>query len=166
MPSIARHVPPRRATSLIELVIVVLLVGIVSAVAAPRFASTLSHYRAETAARRIRADLNFARRQAKSSGQERTVTFSPVTNSYQLLDVPDPDHSDQAYVVELSETGNSASLVSVDFDGELSLTFDVYGRPRAGSPLAPLSSGTIVVAAGEWQSTVVVNATTGKADLP
>jgi hypothetical protein len=57
-------------------------------------------------------------------------------------------------------------LVSADFDGETSVTFDAYGRPWSGAPPASLAAGTVVIAAGGWQRSVVVNATTGKASLP
>jgi PAS domain S-box-containing protein/prepilin-type N-terminal cleavage/methylation domain-containing protein len=47
----------RNGFSLIELVIVTMIIGILGAVAAPRFADALSAYRVETAARQLRADL-------------------------------------------------------------------------------------------------------------
>jgi Tfp pilus assembly protein FimT len=143
-----------------------LIIGILAAVSTPRFMGALSHYRAEGAARRIKADLEFARKQAKATGKEVTVTFTVATNSYQLTGVADLDHPDQIYAVDLSETGNSAALVSADFDAEPSLTFDIHGRPVAGSPPAPLSAGTVVVAAGNHQRSVVVSPVTGKASIP
>lgn len=166
MPPATSHRRTNMAFSLIELVVVVLIIGILAAVATPRFMGALSYYRAEGAARRIKADLDFARKQAKATGQDVTVTFSVATNSYQFSGVADLDHPDQNYAVDLSETGNSAALVSADFDAESSLIFDLHGRPLAGSPPAPLAVGTIVVAAGSEQRSVVVNPTTGKASMP
>ena len=78
----------RHGLTMIELIVVVLLIGIITAVAAPRFADAVVRYRADAAAKRVAADLEFARRIAKTSGKSQTVTFSLIANGYSLPESP------------------------------------------------------------------------------
>ena len=54
----------RRAHTMIELVIVLIVLGIVAAIAIPMHLDSLSRFRVQAAARRVAADLEFARRKA------------------------------------------------------------------------------------------------------
>lgn len=151
--------------TLIELVIVVLILGIMAAVAAPRYRDSLSRFRVEATAKRVASDLQYARRIAKTSGAEQSVEFTPNADQYELVGVSHPDHPDSGYVVDLSKTGYPATLALVDFDGNTDVTFDMYGRPFTGSPLAPITSGTIIVQSGPEQRVIVIDPTTGKTNV-
>ncbi|MFV2065841.1 MAG: Tfp pilus assembly protein FimT/FimU [Pirellulales bacterium] len=156
----------RYGFTLADMAIAMLIIGILAAVAAPKFVDSIVWFRAEAAVKRVAADLNFARHEAKSSGKSRSVDFVVATNSYTLSGIADLNRASQLYSVNLADTGYPATLVSVDFDGNGSVTFDRYGHPYAGSPLAALTSGSIVVESGNVQGTVVVNPTTGEASVP
>ena len=69
--------------------------------------------------------------------------------------------------MELAETGYPATLISAAFvEGTTTkqdVTFDMYGRPYTNGKA--LASGSVVVAAGSRQRTVVVDFTTGKATV-
>ena len=178
MPPTPSH---RRAFSLMELVIAVLIMGILAAVAAPRFTGSLCELRAEAAAKRIAADLNYARRMAMTTESRQRVHFytnnvtDPNDQVYELMDQLHLDHSDQAYVVDLGQSAYPARITSVAFTNSNGFTaprrmqFDIFGVPAAGQPpgdpLAPLVSGQVVVTLGTAQRTVVVNAVTGEASI-
>ena len=74
----------RRGFTLLELVLVVAILGVVAAIAAPRYGNAIQNYRANAAAQRLRADLEYARARAKSTSSSRTVTVSPGSCSGSL----------------------------------------------------------------------------------
>ena len=156
--------PSRRAAShrtgltLIDLVIALLVIGVLSAVAAPRFVHMLGRYRVDAAASRMQADLEYARQQARTHNQSRTVIFDAAAHTYELTDAAHPDHPGGTYVVSLSDAGEVA-LKAASFGAENAprVTFDLYGRPDSG--------GSVVLTAGPSQRSVRVDGTTGRVTI-
>tara|TARA_R110002072_G_scaffold243821_2_gene403084 strand:+ start:61587 stop:62066 length:480 start_codon:yes stop_codon:yes gene_type:complete len=145
----------RRGLSLIDLTITVLIMGVVAATASPKFAALLTSYTAESTARRVAADLNYAASAAAQTSQSVTVTFDVSGNSYSVTGVDSPDHPGSAWVVSLANGGRNAELVSVNFAASQAVTFNAYGRPN--------NPGSIVLSSGSDTATVVVDAATGRA---
>ena len=144
------------------MLIVVLIIGITAAIAVPKYADALDRYRVEGAANRIRRDLLFARTIARSGSKSVTVTFQTGTNQYELIGQPNPDRPGESHIVLLANTGYPVSLTSVNIDGGTSITYDMHGRPFAGTgTTTPMSSGTISVASGVRQKSVVIEPETG-----
>lgn len=145
----------RRGFSLIELVAVVLIVGIVAALAAPRVASALARQRVDGAARRVVADLALAQRAARAASASRSVTFSTATGGYTVSGVDNPNQPGKPYVVDLGAEPYGAEVISILFTGGSVLTFDGFGQPSSG--------GGVVLRCGDGCRRVVVDATTGEA---
>ncbi len=144
--------------SLIELIITMLIVGIMGAIAAPKFHDSLSYHRANSAAMRIVADLKLAREYAKSTSADQTVTFSLGTDSYSITPgLTDLDRSSQPYEVTVSDAPFQASLISANFGGTATVTFNGFGAPDDG--------GQVVVQVGSHQVTVLLNVETGEATI-
>jgi type II secretory pathway pseudopilin PulG len=143
--------------SLLEIVLVLAIVGVLAAVAAPRYAQAGARYRADLAARRIRADLCLAQSQARAASAPRSVSFLPGPAQYQLLGVLSPDGVAGDYTVALSAEPYRAELVSASFNGSLQVVFNGWGLPDAG--------GTVVVRAGSEQRTVVLDGGTGRVTI-
>jgi Tfp pilus assembly protein PilE len=154
MPS-PRPASRRTGLTLIDLVVALLIIGVLSAVAAPRFVHMLGRYRVDAAASRVQADLEYARQQARTHNQPRTVVFDAAAHSYELAEADHPDHPGGKYVVSLSDAGE-VSLKAAAFGAENAprVTFDLYGRPDSG--------GTVVLTAGRAQRSVRVDGTTGR----
>ncbi len=141
----------RSGFTFIEMVIAILVMGILSAVAVPNYVTAIAKYRADLAARKIVADLHYAKSEAQRTSQSRTVHFYSVENRYILEDVVDIDHPDLPHtVVELVNDPFSATIVSVDFDGDSAVIFDMYGRPD--------SIGTVDIQSGNVLRTVTLAA--------
>jgi len=143
--------------SLFEVLLVLALVAIFSAVAAPRYGRASGRYRADLAARRVVADLRLAQSSARAASCTRTVSFSTATDQYQLSNVPALDGASSDYTVDLSAPPYRADLASVSFNGNFQVMFNGWGLPNKG--------GTVVLSVGVEQRTVVVDGTTGRISL-
>ena len=144
----------RPAFTLFELVVVLFVTAVISAIAVPRFGDAAARYRADAAARRLAADLELVRVRARTGGGARAVGFDVAAGSYQVLDTTDPDRPLASYVVDLTRDPYRAALVSVDLGGAAQLTYDAYGLPDR--------SAVVVVRSGPATRTVTVNVVTGK----
>lgn len=135
-----------RAFSLVEMVMVVVLMGILAAVAAPRYATFLREQRLDSAESRIRADLALAQRRARYLGAAQTLSFVPATNGYSIAGMTDPDHAGVTYSVKLADEPYGVTLVSANIGGDGDLVFDGHG--------APDTAGAIVIRLGNQTRTI------------
>jgi type II secretory pathway pseudopilin PulG len=151
----ARVLTHRRisAFSIFELVIVCLIMSILGAVAAPTFFDSLLFHRVESAARRVKADLELARTQARLTSASQTITFTNATSTYTLANIKSLDKLNTAYTVDLRKEPFSLTSTSANFGGAAVVTFDGYGTPSSG--------GTVTLNAKSHQCTVTLNGTTG-----
>ena len=140
--------------TLIELLLVMALVGVIAAIATPRYAGAISRFNADTTARRVCRDLTLARSTAFGAGTPQSVIFDTGANQYTVGGLSHPDHPGTAYVVRLDEMSSPAQLVSVDFAGSGTCSFDTFGLPTTG--------GTIVLKVGSTLRTIVVDGATGR----
>ncbi len=147
----------RRAFSLAEFVSVAVIIGILAAIAAPRFSNSLALQRVEAAARRIVVDLALAQRHARSASTDQTVRFEPASHEYCLAGMPHPNHPGWEYSVSLAKEPYGTVLVSADFGGDTEIVYDIYGRPDSG--------GAANIRVGVHDRTITVDAETGLASI-
>lgn len=146
----------RRAVTLVELVIVIMVMSIMTAVAAPAFLDSLVHHRVESAARRVKADLELARHTACLTSATQSVTFTAAgyTLSAGARGVDDPN---QSYTVDLTATPYDLSTVTASFGNSLVVAFDGYGTPTSG--------GTVILTSKGTARTVSVDGVTGQVSI-
>lgn len=138
---------PRRGYTLIEVLITVAIMGLAAAIVVPNMmqGGTLG---VQAGARMIIADLLFAQNEAMAQQGERRVVFDAAGNSYRVEKF---DSAASAWVLEfnpvLGAPAGSANyevdfdddgrfsgveIVSADFNGTNTVTFDDLGNPSSG----------------------------------
>ena len=132
-----------------ELLIVVTVMGILAAAAIPKFVSSLTHHRVESAARRVKADLEYLRQTARLTSRSQTMGFTgDVYTAAVGSDVEDIDARPDQYSVDLSAPPYQIESVVADFGSGTTISFDGYGMPS--------DAGDVVLSGGAYQRTVVV----------
>ncbi len=128
--------PPRRRTafSLIELTVVILILGIIAAVAQPRYTAALASFRLDSAAQRVVQDLQWAATRARVTSQavlvrfhddapEAFYRFENLAGPMQPTASVDPANPRSWYTVDLAQ---EPYVVGLAANGDL--TFDIHGR--------------------------------------
>jgi len=144
----------RRGYSLIELLLVLAIVAVVAAIAAPRYGSAMSRYAAESAARRIVADLDQARELAKSASGSYVVNFQSASATYDFGPVGALVTAPTVQVVRASREPYGVALAGASFGGDAAVVFNGFGVPDSG--------GSVQVKRGTREYIVTLSATTGK----
>ncbi len=139
---------------LLEIVLVLAIMTIVTAIVAPRYQRSLIRYRTDLAARRIVADLIQAQSSAKAASTSRTVAFSVAGSTYQISELSPLDGNSGNYSVALSEQPYDVGLVSADFGDDAQIIYNGWGIPDNG--------GTVVLTVGSESRAITVEAETGK----
>ena len=123
------------------------LIAIVGAIAIPRYGASLANHRVDAAARRIAADLDYARRQARFASSSTTIVFDIATHQY----------SDSVTTVALEDDPYKTIIVFVNFGGDAEIVFDGFGRPDSG--------GSVLVQSGDRERTVALDGDSGRVTI-
>lgn len=119
----AETVMNRTAFTLVELVIVILILGILSAIAIPRYNSWRQTHRIRSAGNTLVADLSRASTLARTTGQQVTVNFDPGNDSYSIPAIADGGKPGKFLKIDLSKTPFQVNLKR----GTTTLVFDPFG---------------------------------------
>jgi type II secretory pathway pseudopilin PulG len=153
--------PERRtAFTIVELVVVLMIMSILGATAIPSFYRSLQQQRLETAARRLKQDLELVRQTARNKSKTESLSFTSATAYTLSADVQGLDHTSQTYAVDLSAAPYNVSAISISNLGvPAKVTFDGYGTIIFPSPTA---TGTVVMQMGSYKRVVTVTPSTGQ----
>lgn len=143
----------RAGHTLLELACGLGIIAIFAAAGTPRFAKAVTARRAEAAARRLAADLEWLRSTARTTSTTQSMSFNTASNSYSLTGFTNPDSPGTAYSVNLADTTYKSTIASLNLGGATTLSFNGYGIPSVG--------GTIVVQSGKSTRTVTLDGVSG-----
>lgn len=163
------HRPDCRGYTLIEVLIVVVLLGLASALVVPSLGST-DVLRVQSTVRAIVADINFAQSDALARQQGRAVVFDVVNNRYSVLAVPREGvapnpATDTLLTVDLNDSRkfHNSRLTAANFDGDEVLIFDELGGPVADyGSTTPGAGGTVTLTGSGATFQITVEAYTGR----
>ena len=150
--------PKRTGISLFEVTIVMLVLGILAAVATPRFSDSFQHSKLVAAANQIAGHIDYIRRVAVNEGKTTNLHSNSETDRY-WSDVSLPHRPGQLIDVELRTVHHPSFELVGDFDGESSLSFDFEGVPQAGG--SQLTSGKVTVFCKGHSLDIVISPVTG-----
>ncbi len=147
--------------TLLELIVVMIILAIAAAVIVPQAVGT-SGLEAQSAARMIMADLEYAQSQAIVTQETIEVDFSVTGNSYTVSNTSGPlihPITKKQYVIDFdSQQGfQSVAIDSVGFGGGSKVRFDSLG--------APDPDGSVTVAAGAHAYRVNVAPVSGRVSV-
>lgn len=143
--------------SLLELIVVVVILAIISAIAAPRYSMAIQRYRLEMAANRVAADISLAKSYARAKGSSATISFSVSGSTYSIAGLTSTERLGEAHGVNLSRDPFGVSIQSVDFAGTNTLTIKGYGTPTSG--------GTVRLRLGDLTKVITVTAGSGEVSV-
>ena len=132
------------------------IMGILAAIAIPRYARAISRYRASAAAQRIAHDIAQVQSLARMTSASQTIEFK--SDRYQMDNVRDLESASANSTVILAAEPYSAAIASVNLTASATaITFDGYGMPNC--------AGSITVQSGTSSRIVVIDAVTGRVTL-
>lgn len=172
---ICRPSPRARGFTFPEVLAVIVVLGIASAVVLPEVSST-DDSNCGAAARAVMADLLYAQNRAISVQTTQYVSFNITSQQYGLYSAMSPTPVPLQHPVNLDDyvmtfgaagpnnVSQAVTLTSANFNGQSTVAFDDTGVPYSynSGALTPLTGpGTIVLQSGNYSLTISVAKDTG-----
>ncbi len=162
----ARRGVRRRAYTLVEVLIVVVILGIAAAMVVPSFSQT-GVLRVQAAVRTVVSDITAVQSDALAYQRSRAILFYPGERRYRILDVKgstiDPDLDMLEERVFTGESFGDSVIDSATFQTANTLIFDEIGSPIANpGSSTPASTGTVEITGSQQRYRVTIEAYTGR----
>ena len=145
--------------TMVEIIIVVVIIAIAAMAAVPMMSSAAS-FQIRSAANMIAADMEYAKSMAISRGENFSVVFDEITDSYQIEDqvgavIQHPVKKGFNYVVDFQNDSrlSKVDITNANFKAAKSVTFECLG--------SPIDGGTVTLQADGTTKTITVEPVTG-----
>ena len=146
------EIPSKSGFSLIELILIISIIGLVTAIAFPRLGSIVNDVRTKAVSERLVEDINYLRSYAISHHDTTWLVVEPAQNRYALFVgpsavsralIPDPNTS-ELDTLDLDIEYEGVSISSANFGGSSEVSFNWWGTPSAGGSIV-LGSRTVTL---------------------
>jgi prepilin-type N-terminal cleavage/methylation domain-containing protein len=141
--------------TVVELLIVVVIIAIAAMLAVPMITSAAG-IQVRSAANMVAADLEYAKSIAISRGQDFSVVFDKVNESYSIEDqgggvIPHPVKKGFDYLIDFRRDSrlDKVDIADVDFNSTSRVTFDCLGSPDSGGIITLQAGGTVMTVSVE-----------------
>ena len=131
--------------SMIELIMVIVITGIMAAIALPKF-NAVTEVDLYSTARQVKADIRYTQELAMSKYRQTAINFTANNDTYTITS-SGPTESKKLPVSS-----------KATFNTTVSFTFNSSGEPNGGG-------GTLTISSGGSNKQIVVTSLTGKADI-
>ncbi|TWU56530.1 hypothetical protein Poly51_24410 [Rubripirellula tenax] len=155
--------PRRSAMTMIEVTIAILVIGLLSAITAPRLSDAYRSTRLQSAAWRVTNDVRLARQMAIARGRSIEWVCQNANDVYTCASLGSRDGSGASMSVSIGELFDSSFDLSADFDGQSTIRFDADGVPYVGTSM--MQTGVITLQFGGDRYDVRIAAGTGLVSL-
>lgn len=139
-----------RAFTLLELAVVLIILSIAIAVAAPAYSSALQNHRVEQATLRLMADLRLAKRRAELSSTPVYVDVNLTENQVTIRGLQDFENSRQLHTIALTDEPYRTQIVQIEPSGLVTIEFNGFGAAQTAAKIrlqSGLAQRTIAISA-------------------
>ncbi len=155
------------AFTLVEVLIVVVIIMIAAVTAIPMISSA-GTIQLQSAANMVAADIEYAKSRAVATGQNFSVVFNKVAETYAVQDqtgstISHPVKIGFNYAIDFTSDSrlNRVSIADVDFDGGSVIKFDYLSIPLNSSNTTLASEGIVTLQASGKTMLIHVEPATG-----
>jgi type II secretory pathway pseudopilin PulG len=130
---------------MIEMVLVVVIMGIIVAIAAPKFADAESGRKLSSAKRIIESDIKALQLRARATGKEHVIAFYPTKEMYVAFEGSDIERTAIVLTRTLTNDPTSVELSRTDIGGDENIVVNVFGELEKDFSVGILDDGTEVL---------------------
>ncbi len=123
-----KHQPSTRAFSLLEMTLVIVIVGVIATIAAPKFADSGSGRRLGAAQNVIERDINAIKLRAKATGKVHTIVFYPDDEMYVAFEGTDIKRDAIVFARELDTEPLNVELSRTNIGGDQNILVSAFGE--------------------------------------
>lgn len=135
--------------TLVELVLVVMVLGVLAGIAAPRYSAAMTAVQLEAAAKQLAADLRRAQTVAMAKATSVAVSIDPATETYRSTSLPDLKRPTATLSENVAARGHGVQISASTFGAGTNVTFNFRGEPTV--------AGAVTIAAGSQTAVITVN---------
>jgi prepilin-type N-terminal cleavage/methylation domain-containing protein len=132
----------RSAFSMIEMVLVVVIMGIIVAIAAPKFADAESGRKLSSAKNIVERDIQTIKLRARATGKQHIIAFYPDDEMYVCFEGSDIDRDAIVFARILTDDPINVELSRTNIGGDENIVVSAFGELEQDFTLGVLNNGT------------------------